>query len=56
MKKPDPGLDHIWEIRREISAEHGHDPKRLCDYYRTLEEKHKGRVITTKGPLRNPPS
>lgn len=45
MKKTDPGLEHIREIRHKISEEHGHDAKRLTEHYREIEEKYKDRVL-----------
>ncbi len=45
MKKTDPGLEHIREIRHKISEEHAHDPKRLIEHYRQIEEKYKDRIL-----------
>lgn len=49
--KPDPTIDEIREARHQISASVGHDPKRLVEHYRSLQEKHRDRVVTrhTKG-------
>ena len=38
MKENDPTLDRIRQVRHEISAEFGHDPKRLIAYYANLEK------------------
>lgn len=38
MKHDDPTLDRIREVRHQISAEFGHDPRRLLDYYAQLEK------------------
>jgi citrate synthase len=38
MKHDDPTLDRIREVRHQISAEFGHDPRRLLDYYAELEK------------------
>jgi len=35
---PDPLIDEIREIRRKISAEFGHDPRRLVEHYMELEK------------------
>jgi hypothetical protein len=35
--KPDPAIDEIREIRRKISAEFGHDPRRLMQHYMEME-------------------
>jgi len=45
MKKTDPGLEHIREIRHKISQELGHDAKRLTEHYRKLEETYKDRIL-----------
>ena len=37
--KPDPIIDEIRRVRHQISAECGHDPKRLLEYYLELERK-----------------
>ena len=39
--KPDLIIDEIRRVRHEISAECGHDPKRLLEYYLELERKMK---------------
>ncbi|MGD9854627.1 MAG: hypothetical protein AB7U20_06710 [Planctomycetaceae bacterium] len=44
--KPDPPIDEIRAIRHQISAEHGHDPRRLVEHYRKLQEKYKDRLIS----------
>lgn len=44
-KKTDPGLEEIRRVRHEISAEIGHDPKRLLDYYRELEAEYGERLV-----------
>ena len=35
---PDDGLDWLREIRHRISAEHGHDPRKLGAHLRELEK------------------
>jgi hypothetical protein len=35
----DPAIDQIREIRHQISAEFGHDPKKVFAYYAEFEEK-----------------
>lgn len=35
---PDPLIDEIREVRRKISAEFGHDPRRLVEHYMKMEE------------------
>jgi hypothetical protein len=36
--KPDPAIDEIRETRRKISAEFGHDPRRLMAHYAEFEK------------------
>ena len=36
--KPDPAIDEIYEVRRKISAEFGHDPRRLMAHYAEYEK------------------
>jgi len=43
MKENDPILDRIREVRHQISAEFGHDPKRLVAYYADMEKEFSGR-------------
>ena len=44
-RKRDAGLEEIRRVRHEISAEIGHDPKRLLEYYRKLEAEYKNRLV-----------
>lgn len=48
--KDDPAIEQIREVRHRISAEFGHDTKRLIDHYRELEKKYADRLI--KSPQR----
>lgn len=36
--EPDPAIDEIREVRRKISAEFDHDPRRLMQHYKEMEE------------------
>jgi hypothetical protein len=36
FKEPDPVIDEVREIRRQISAEFDHDPRRLMAHYMEL--------------------
>ncbi|HTU90714.1 MAG TPA: hypothetical protein VMF69_11615 [Gemmataceae bacterium] len=47
MKKADPTIQAVREARQRISAEVGHDPRKLVDYYRQLQERHRERLITS---------
>ena len=40
----DPTLRRIREVRHEISEENDHDPVKLVEYYRELQEKHASRM------------
>ncbi len=44
--KPDPPIDAIREVRHRISASVDHDPKRLVDYYRKIQQQHQGRIVS----------
>jgi hypothetical protein len=37
--KPDPATDEVRAVRRKISAEFGHDPRRLMAHYAEYEKK-----------------
>ena len=43
--KPDPPIDEIRRIRHEISAEHGHDPRRILNYYASLQDRLRDRLV-----------
>jgi hypothetical protein len=45
MEKSDPTLDRIRQVRHEISAEVGHDPHRLVEYYMRLQAEHPERLV-----------
>ncbi|MFL5537527.1 MAG: hypothetical protein ACJ8J0_00960 [Longimicrobiaceae bacterium] len=50
MKTPtDPTLARIRRVRHEISAECGHDPYKLVEYYIGLQEQHRERLVDTGG-------
>lgn len=38
-------LEEVRRVRHEISAEIGHDPKRLRDYYATIQNSVRSRTI-----------
>ncbi len=44
--KPDPAIDDIREVRHRISASVDHDPRKLVEHYRRLQEKHRDRVVS----------
>ena len=47
----DPIIDQIREVRHRISEEFGHDPARLVEHYRKLEqEKYADRLVRPAKP------
>jgi len=38
-------IDRVREIRHKISAEFGHDTKRLTEHYRELEKRYADRML-----------
>ena len=42
MREKDPTIDHIREVRHQISAEFGHDPEKVVAYYANLEKEFAG--------------
>jgi hypothetical protein len=45
MKENDPTIDRIRQVRHQISAEFGHDPKRLVAFYANLEKELSDRFL-----------
>lgn len=55
--KPDPAIEDIRAVRREISREHGHDPHALGEHYRELEKQYSERLLRHEPtPERRPPA
>lgn len=51
MKTTEEGpIERIRRARHEISEEHGHDPRRLVEYYMNLEKGHASRLMDTAAP------
>jgi len=44
--KDDPTIDAIREVRHRISASVDHDPRKLVEHYRQLQERHRDRVVS----------
>jgi len=44
---PDPLLDEIYEIRKQISREHGDDLDRLIEHYAQYERRFSDRLISS---------
>ncbi len=45
--KTDPTIDAIREVRHQISASVDHDPRKLVEHYRKLQERHQERVVSS---------
>jgi hypothetical protein len=43
-KLSDPVIDEIREVRHRISESVGHDPAKLVNYYRRLQEQYRDRL------------
>ena len=41
----DQAIAEIREVRRQISEECGHDPRKLVSYYKELQLRHKERLM-----------
>lgn len=48
---PDPVIDEIRAIRREISAQFDHDPKRLVEYFMEFQEQFRDRFVASPSNL-----
>ncbi len=44
--KSDPAIDAVRAVRHQISASVDHDPRKLVEHYRQLQERHPGRVVS----------
>ena len=45
----DPTIARIRKVRHEISARFDHDPKRIVEHYKKLQERHKDRLVRNVG-------
>jgi len=54
MNEKDPTIDHIREVRHQISADLGHDPKKVVAFYAELEKELTGRFVDDKEPQLEP--
>ena len=57
--KLDPVVERVRAARHRISAEHGHDTRRLIRHYKELEKKYADRIARpaaapTSGPGQSP--
>jgi hypothetical protein len=42
----DPAIRRVRDSRHRISAMVGHDPRKLIEYYRRLQERHRDRLVS----------
>jgi hypothetical protein len=51
--KSDPTIDEIRRVRHEMSAEYGHDPRRILEYFASIQARVKERLVNhgEPGPL-----
>ena len=47
--KTDPGLEPTRKVRKEISREHGNDPKKLGEYYMEYQRRFSDRLRWARG-------
>jgi hypothetical protein len=52
MRSDDPTIQAVREARHRISELVGHDPRKLVEHYRRLQERHRDRLIS---PPSQPP-
>ena len=46
MMKDDPSIKAVRDARHRISEMVGHDPWKLVEHYRQLQERHRGRLVS----------
>ena len=46
--KGDPTIDAIRDTRHRISEQVNHDPQKLVEYYRKLQQRHHDRLISRR--------
>ncbi len=46
MTKDDPTITAVREARHRISEMVGHDPRKLVEHYRQLQERHRERIVS----------
>jgi hypothetical protein len=54
--KDDPTIDAIRQVRHEISAAVGHDPRKLVASLRQFQERHRERILAHPKPPRAEPA
>lgn len=53
--RPDPVIEEIRRVRREISAEYGNDPARMLAHYEELQARLSDRLVDYGGREPQPP-
>ncbi len=48
--KDDPTIKAVRDARHRISEMVGHDPRKLVEYYRQLQERHRQRLVSQSTP------
>lgn len=48
--KSDPTIDEIRRVRHEMSAEYGHDPRRILEYFASIQDRVKNRLVNHGEP------
>jgi hypothetical protein len=46
MMKDDPTIQAVRDARHRISGMVGHDPRKLVEHYRQLQERHRERLVS----------
>lgn len=46
MMKDDPIIQAVRDARHRISEKVGHDPRKLVEHYRQLQERHRERLLS----------
>jgi len=50
MNQDDPTIQAVRDARQRISERVGHDPRKLIEYYRQLQERHRERLVSRSKP------
>ena len=50
MIKDDPAIKVVRDARHLISEKVGHDPRKLVEHYRQLQERHRERLVSQPIP------
>jgi hypothetical protein len=46
--RPDPLIDEVRRVRAALSAQFGHDVRRLCEYLRSVEAQYPERLVVRR--------